>query len=156
MHESSMTFLAILTAMPDEEVESTIERIASRLPAYGRLTASELLTMVTRARKTGYVLNDVRTLSGVTAIGVPIFDPNGRPIGAISISAIAARMTATRQRELLEVLRREIRTIEKQLARDTDKSLDLAVDRVMAHPELVAQLLPKPTGGDARSHVARR
>ena len=47
-------------------------------------------------------------------------------------------------------------TIEKQLARDTDKSLDLAVDRVMAHPELVAQLLPKPTGGDLRSHVARR
>jgi DNA-binding IclR family transcriptional regulator len=109
--------LAILTALPDEEVESTVERIASRLPAYGRLSAAELLTMVKRARKTGYVLNDVRTLSGVTAIGVPIFDPNGRPIGAISISAIAARMTATRQRELLEVLRREIRAIEKQLAR---------------------------------------
>ncbi len=73
--------------------------------------------MVKRARKAGYVLNDVRTLSGVTAIGVPIFDANARAIGAISLSAITARMTATRQRELLEVLRREIRAIEKQLAR---------------------------------------
>lgn len=46
--------------------------------------------------------------------------------------------------------------IEKQLARDTDKSLDAAVDRVMAHPELVAQLAPKPTRWDRYSHVARR
>jgi DNA-binding IclR family transcriptional regulator len=109
--------LAILTALPDEEIESTVERIASRLPAYGRLTATELLGMVKRARKIGYVLNDVRTLSGVTAIGVPIFDSNARPIAAFSVSAITARMTATRQRELAELLRREIRAIEKQLAR---------------------------------------
>ena len=109
--------LAILTALPDEEIETTVERIASRLPAYGRLTAAELLNMVKRARKAGYVLNDVRTLSGVTAIGVPIFDANARPIAAISISAITARMTAARQRELAELLRREIRVIEKQLAR---------------------------------------
>lgn len=35
--------------------------------------------------------------------------------------------------------------IEQQLARDTDRSLDAAVDRVMSHPELVAQLLaPAP------------
>jgi DNA-binding IclR family transcriptional regulator len=72
--------------------------------------------LVKRARKSGYVLNDVRTLSGVTAIGVPIFDANGRPVAAISVSAITARMTATRQRELAELLRREIRGIEKQLA----------------------------------------
>ena len=109
--------LAILTALQDEEIETTVERIASRLPAYGRLTAAELLNMVKRARKAGYVLNDVRTLSGVTAIGVPIFDANARPIAAISISAITARMTAARQRELAELLRREIRVIEKQLAR---------------------------------------
>jgi DNA-binding IclR family transcriptional regulator len=63
------------------------------------------------------VLNEVRTLSGVTAIGLPILDANARPIAAISISAITARMTPSRQRELAEVLRREIRGIEKQLAR---------------------------------------
>lgn len=109
--------LAILTALPDEEIDATIERIASRLPAYGRLTAPELQALVKRARKIGYVLNDVRTLSGVTAIGVPILDANARPIAAMSVSAINARMTATRQRELAELLRREIRVIEKQLAR---------------------------------------
>ncbi|MCC7079577.1 MAG: IclR family transcriptional regulator [Burkholderiales bacterium] len=109
--------LAILTALPDDEIETTVQRVASRLPAYGRLTEAELLHMVKRARKTGYVLNDVRTLSGVTAIGVPILDPNARPIGAISVSAISARMTTARQRELVEILRREIRAIEKQLAR---------------------------------------
>lgn len=109
--------LAILTALPDEEIEATIERVAGRLSAYGRLTAGELASMVKRARKTGFVLNDVRTLSGVTAIGVPIIDPNGRPIAAFSLSAINARMTASRQRELAELLRREIRGVEKQLAR---------------------------------------
>jgi len=109
--------LAILTALPEEEIEEVVARIASRLPAFGRLTAAELLALVKRARKVGYVLNDVRTLSGVTAIGAPIFDPSGRPIAAISVSAITSRMTTTRQRELAEILRREIRAIEKRLAR---------------------------------------
>jgi DNA-binding IclR family transcriptional regulator len=109
--------LAILTALPEEEIEETVSRVANRLPAFGRLTASELLALVKRARKVGYVLNDVRTLSGVTAIGAPIFDPIGRPVAAISVSAITSRMTTTRQRELAEVLRREVRAIEKRLAR---------------------------------------
>ena len=109
--------LAIASALPDEEIDSTLERIAGRLPAYGRLTSAELLNMIKRARKLGYVLNEVRTLSGVTAIGLPILDANARPIAAISISAITARMTPSRQRELAELLRREIRGIEKQLAR---------------------------------------
>lgn len=109
--------LAILTALPEEEIEEVVARIANRLPAFGRLTAAELLALVKRARKVGYVLNDVRTLSGVTAIGAPIFDPSGRPIAAISVSAITSRMTTTRQRELAEILRREIRAIEKRLAR---------------------------------------
>ncbi len=108
--------LAILTGLPDDEIEETVDRIAPRLPAFGRLTPSELLALVKRARKTGYVLNDVRTLSGVTAIGVPIFDPNTRPIAAISVSAITTRMTSARQRELAELLRRETRAIEKRLA----------------------------------------
>lgn len=109
--------LAILTALPEEEIEEVVARIANRLPAFGRLTATELLALVKRARKVGYVLNDVRTLSGVTAIGAPIFDTNGRPIAAISVSAITSRMTTTRQRELAETLRREIRAIEKRLTR---------------------------------------
>jgi len=109
--------LAILTALPEEEIEEVIDRIAGRLSAFGRLNAAELRALVKRARKVGYVLNDVRTLSGVTAIGVPIFDAAERPIAAISTSAITARMTATRQRELADLIRREIRGIEKQLAR---------------------------------------
>jgi len=109
--------LAILTALPEEEIEEIVGRIANRLSAFGRLTAPELLALVKRARKVGYVLNDVRTLSGVAAIGAPIFDASARPIAAISVSAITSRMTLTRQRELAEVLRREIRAIEKKLAR---------------------------------------
>jgi DNA-binding IclR family transcriptional regulator len=108
--------LAILTALPDDEIDETVQRIASRLPAFGRLTAAELLALVKRARKLGYVLNDVRTLSGVTAIGAPITDASGRPVAAISVSAITARMTSSRQRELAELLRRETRGIEKKLA----------------------------------------
>ena len=109
--------LAILTALPEDEIEEIVARIAPRLQGFGRLSAAELLGMVKRARKLGYVLNDVRTLSGVTAIGVPICDGNGRPIAAMSVSAITSRMTASRQRELAEVLRREIRSVEKRLAR---------------------------------------
>ena len=75
------------------------------------------MSLVRRARKLGYALNDVRSIPGVAAIGVPILDAAARPVAAISVSAISSRMTSNRQREVAEILRREARSIEKLLAR---------------------------------------
>lgn len=109
--------LAMLTALQDEEIDEIVARIANRLPPFGRLTAADLMSMVKRARKLNYAINEVRTIPGVTALGVPIFDSASRPIAAISVSTINSRMLPPRQRDIAELLRREIRGIEKQLAR---------------------------------------
>lgn len=109
--------LAILAALPEEEIEEVVGRISRQLQPFGKLNANELMSLVKRAHRLGYALNDVRTIAGVTAIGLPIHDASGQPIAAISVSAITARMTSGRQRELVELLKREIRGIERQLAR---------------------------------------
>lgn len=109
--------LAMLNALPEDEMEEVLARIANRLPAYGKLTAADVVSMIKRARKINYALNEVCTIPGVTALGAAIFDPSGRPLAAISVSTINSRMTTPRQRDIAELLRREVRAIEKQLAR---------------------------------------
>ncbi|RQG93613.1 IclR family transcriptional regulator [Natrarchaeobius chitinivorans] len=44
-------------------------------------------------RERGYAFNDEEGASGIRAVGAPIFDPKGQVIGAVSLSAPAAKMS---------------------------------------------------------------
>ncbi|RQH02567.1 IclR family transcriptional regulator [Natrarchaeobius oligotrophus] len=53
----------------------------------------ELDRQLQTIRDRGFALNDEEGVSGIRAVGAPIFDPNGDVIGAISLSAPAAKMS---------------------------------------------------------------
>lgn len=46
-----------------------------------------------RVRDTGYAFNDEEQIEGVIAVGAPVTDPDGRVIGAFSVSGPANRLT---------------------------------------------------------------
>ncbi|MGQ0525598.1 MAG: IclR family transcriptional regulator, partial [Betaproteobacteria bacterium] len=107
--------LAILSALPDEEIRQIIATNAPRLPEYG-LSAAALTSQVKKAQKLGYAVRETPSLAGVRSIGQALHNRGGVPFAAFSISAISSRMTEKRVAELAVLLRNEARLIEKQLS----------------------------------------
>jgi DNA-binding IclR family transcriptional regulator len=107
--------LAILAALPDEDIRDIIASNAPRLPEYA-LTAASLQSQVKKAQKLGYAVRETPSLAGVRSLGQVIRNRSGEPFAAISVSAISSRMTEKRVVELASLLKNEVRLIEKQLA----------------------------------------
>src|SRR5918997_1563801 len=96
--------LAILSALPDEEVREIVTTNAPRLPEYG-LTPTSLLAQVKRAQKLGYAIREMPTLAGVRSIGHALHNQSGIAFAAFSVSAISSRMNEKRVVELAGMLR---------------------------------------------------
>ena len=107
--------LAILSALPDEEVRDIVTANAPRLPEYG-LTPASLLAQVKKAQKLGYAVREMPTLAGVRSIGHALHNQGGIAFAALSVSAISSRMSEKRVGELATMLKNETRLVEKQVA----------------------------------------
>jgi len=66
-------------------------------------------------QKVGYVAAPVHGLEQVIAMGLPILDRAHNPIAALSVAAIAERMSAKRRVELLLLLRTETARLHEAL-----------------------------------------
>ncbi|MBI3918739.1 MAG: IclR family transcriptional regulator [Betaproteobacteria bacterium] len=106
--------LAILSALPEDERIRVMRANARRLARYG-LSPRALAAAIQNAHGAGFASAPVHGLNGVISVGVPIRDAVGKPSGAISVTAIADRMSRTRQRELMEILRAETAQLEMLL-----------------------------------------
>jgi DNA-binding IclR family transcriptional regulator len=111
--------LAILAALPEEEIRSIVTANAPRLLEYG-LSQTSLMTQVKNAQRHGYAVREAPTLAGVRSIGQALHNQSGIPFAALSISAISSRMTEKRVGELAVMLKGETRLVEKQLAAGAD------------------------------------
>ena len=111
--------LAILSALPEEEIRDVIASNNSRLADHG-LTGSSLLAQVRRAQKLGYALRESPSLAGVRSMGHAIRNGSGVAFAGLSLSTISSRMTEKRVPELAQLLKSEVRQIEKQLSVASD------------------------------------
>lgn len=106
--------MALLMAMPDEEINQILQRIDGRLAAY-KTNAEVLRAGVKRSRKLGFAFNDGHILAGHKGVALPFRDPAGAVIGALSLAAISERVSPPRCLELVRILRREARLLESEL-----------------------------------------
>lgn len=106
--------LALLSFSPPDEVRGLLDRIEPYLAAYGGLTRQILLELIAAARRQGYACITNYAVAGVTSIGVPIRDRAGSVIGAISVSAMTARMQP-RENLVLQTMAREVAALQKTL-----------------------------------------
>jgi DNA-binding IclR family transcriptional regulator len=110
--------LAMLSAMPDEEVERVLELIAPELAArYPTYSPDFLRAAVAETRETGFAFNPGRLLAGSWGIGVAVIGPEGDCVGALSISAIESRLGEARRAELVPVIQQEAQKLALRLAR---------------------------------------
>ncbi len=107
--------LALLMLLPDDVVNEIVAANAVRFTSYNRLTLPSFMRMLTRARTLGYALNDIHITPGASSLGMPIVNRWGHPFAAISVGAIKSRMTPERQAEIADIVRAEVRLLERAM-----------------------------------------
>ncbi len=109
--------LAILAALPDDEIDAVLPQLVPLLaaPRYAAHDASMLRQAVAQARQRGFALNPGLVVAGSWGIGVAIRHPMGHIAGALSLAAIDQRLTPDRQAEMAALLRAEAARAETDL-----------------------------------------
>jgi DNA-binding IclR family transcriptional regulator len=111
--------LAILGFLPDDEVERVIDANLKELKAYAApgvaLDAELLQRLVRDTRRHGYSYVQDLFIPGMAAIGMPIRDAEGAPVGALSVAAITNRLQGSRRDKIVAGLKREVYDIELRL-----------------------------------------
>ncbi|HYP82759.1 IclR family transcriptional regulator [Variovorax sp.] len=100
--------MAMLAALPDEEIEQITARHAAAFEAAG-LTAERLSKVVARTRRSGYSEMLDTVTEGVAGVGAAILAGGATPFAAVSIASIKPRMSAARRAELAELLLQTLR-----------------------------------------------
>ncbi|CAG9177536.1 hypothetical protein LMG23992_03530 [Cupriavidus laharis] len=102
--------LAVLAWLPPPERTRRLQQTARKLANYPRLDAPSIAAEADAARARGYVLFLDWVVEGMGGIAVPILDYDGRPIGALSVAALSARIRS-REAAIARQLRQEARRI---------------------------------------------
>ncbi len=131
--------IALMSRLPLPEAEALLARSDRWAAQWPRLTADLVRRTVERARADGYaVLLDV-LVERMGGIGVPLMGPGGRPVGAISVTALTERIVG-REAELADALLHEAKVCATQLARAnvspaTQGSIMALRPRAVAHED---------------------
>jgi len=92
---------AMLAALSDADVAEILARnAAARQARYPGCSDEAIWRLVHEARAQGYCLNPGLVLESSWAVGVPVYDPNNRPVASISLAAIEARLGPARRAAL--------------------------------------------------------
>ncbi len=104
--------LAMLSALPDAEVERAIAANEQTMGAYGGMTPERMRLLVRSARERGWAVVGNHATRGVLAVGVPVLNAKKEPVAALSVATTLSRMTRDRQRVLFrlinDVLKRQL------------------------------------------------
>lgn len=98
--------LALLAWMPEAEREAALDILAGQMGRYPRITPALLRERIANARERGYVVLLDVVVERMGGIAVPILDPEGRPVAALSIAALNERIL-TREAALAQALQHE-------------------------------------------------
>lgn len=84
---------AIVATWPDEAIEALVARHGLRQMT-GRSLSSfdEVQAEIARIRERGYAYDDEEFTPGMRCVAAVVWNPNGEPMGGLSISALAARL----------------------------------------------------------------
>lgn len=107
--------LALLMKLPAPTQREIISANALRMADYNNLTVPALMRLLQRCQELGFARNDAQVTPGATSVALPIHSRSGEPILAISIGAISSRMVEDRQKELVSMLKAEIKTLESSI-----------------------------------------
>ena len=96
--------LAILAHLPERDVDSYLDR-ANLVPEWGESHAPEpLRERIAATRSMGYAVNPGLLVEGSWGMGAAVFDRQGSPSWAVSLTGVETRFRANRLPELGQLL----------------------------------------------------
>src|ERR1035437_964014 len=108
------TGLAMLGALPNEEIDDFIRKNTRRLLEHN-VRPERLPAQLMKLRKNGYAYSRGYGPPRLSGVGLALRDGDDRCIGAVSVTTIAQRMTPEHRREVLGALRGELAVINEKL-----------------------------------------
>jgi len=107
--------LAILAHLPDAEREAVITFNMPRLLDRGFLDEAALRSAIAMTQAQGWVNLSTGLIPGMAGVAVPILDPEGRPVAALSVGTLAERLGENRLPNVVAILTTEARNLGSQL-----------------------------------------
>lgn len=96
--------IALLSVMPDEQVEKILRNNANELKARGEPPVEEYYQLIGQAREQGYAVKDAPDLP-VRTLSIPIRDAYGHGVCALSVTTLTMRVEQNRSK-MVNTLRR--------------------------------------------------
>jgi DNA-binding IclR family transcriptional regulator len=103
--------LALLAALPDDEVAAVIADNAPQLGRYGGMTPERLQLLVRTTRERGWSLIGNHATQNVLAVGCALRNAAGQPVAAISVASTVDRMTRERQRLVAHTIQQALQPL---------------------------------------------
>lgn len=96
--------VAILAALEPDEIEEIIRQNRTAYAERGTADPDIVRRLVADAQQRGFAFSPGAVIPEVHAIAVPVRDPAGRPVAALSIATVEPRMREPRRSELAALL----------------------------------------------------
>lgn len=107
--------VVLLAGIDPGEATEVIRANEQRLRGYN-VSGARLAEQVRAARGRGYAYSEQGLVKGSRAVAVPVAGPDGTPVAAISVAAIADRIAPARLPGLVEAMHEQAAHIAKRLA----------------------------------------
>jgi DNA-binding IclR family transcriptional regulator len=107
--------LVLLAALPSEEVTALYPRGLPTAPGDAITELPALRRRLRTVRRAGYGTNSGESERGISAVAVPVSDPDGHTIASLAIAMPSARCPRTRAPELATLLHGHARSITASL-----------------------------------------
>lgn len=97
--------LALLSCLPKAEAERILQEVEPRLSVYENLDIKDVIDHYNQTHERGYALISNHAVPGISALGLPVKNPAGTAVAAITVATTLARMTEARLKDILPLLR---------------------------------------------------
>jgi DNA-binding IclR family transcriptional regulator len=102
---------AILAFSSDEFIDEYLSNALEKRTSKTITDPKKIRARIREARERGYTIGDEDLFEHMVAVGVPIYDPGGLLLGAVSLSGVKPRYNAKRIKEAAEWLRSATRKV---------------------------------------------
>ena len=99
--------LALLAFLPDDEIELILKQNELWFREFDGYDVTYVRKAIAKSRRNGFSFVDGRIVPGMNALAVPVHDSAGKVVAALSLAAIADRVSGDRIADLAKLLRKE-------------------------------------------------